>query len=87
MTHDTEAFIKNCHDCQIHVNVPTLPPQDMISITSPWAFLQWGIDIVGPFPKAPGKLKLLIVAIGNFSKWVEVKVVTVITRERIIKFV
>lgn len=59
----------------------------MISITSPWAFLQWGIDIVGPFPKAPGKLKLLIVAIGNFSKWVEVKVVTVITRERIIKFV
>ncbi|GJW94207.1 reverse transcriptase domain-containing protein [Tanacetum coccineum] len=28
----------------------------------------WGIDIVGPFPKAPGRVKFLIVAIDYFTK-------------------
>lgn len=31
------------------------------------------IDIVRPFPKAPGKVKFLVVAIHYFTKWVEAK--------------
>ncbi|GJT48928.1 reverse transcriptase domain-containing protein [Tanacetum coccineum] len=32
-----------------------------------------GIDIAEPFPKGPGKVKFLIVAIDYFTKWIEAK--------------
>ena len=39
--------------------------------SSPWPFAQWGLDIVGPFPKAVGNKKYLLVHIDYFTKWVE----------------
>ncbi|GKF73585.1 reverse transcriptase domain-containing protein, partial [Tanacetum coccineum] len=33
----------------------------------------WGIDIAGPFPEGPGKVKFLIVAVDYFTKWIEAK--------------
>ena len=47
------------------------PVQDLVSITSPWLFGQWGIDIVSPLPTAPAQKKLLLVATDYFSKWIE----------------
>ncbi|XP_022028168.1 protein NYNRIN-like [Helianthus annuus] len=44
------------------------------------------IDIVGPFPLAPRKLKYLIVAIDYFPKWVEAKPLAKITAENAKKF-
>nr|GFB71421.1 reverse transcriptase domain-containing protein [Tanacetum cinerariifolium] len=38
-----------------------------------------GIDIVGPFPKGPEKVKFLIVAMDYFTKWIEAKPVATIT--------
>ncbi|GKA99411.1 reverse transcriptase domain-containing protein [Tanacetum coccineum] len=32
-----------------------------------------GINIDGPFPEGPGKVKFLIVAIDYFTKWIEAK--------------
>nr|GEV95661.1 hypothetical protein [Tanacetum cinerariifolium] len=40
---------------------------------------KWGIDIAGPFPKGPGKVKFLIVAMDYFMKWIEAKAVATIT--------
>nr|GEV38906.1 reverse transcriptase domain-containing protein [Tanacetum cinerariifolium] len=40
---------------------------------------QWGIDIAGPFPKGPGKVKFFIVAMEYFTKWIEAKAVATIT--------
>ena len=45
--------------------------QDLISISSPWPFAQWGIDIVLPLPTALAQKKLLLVATDYFSKWVK----------------
>ena len=47
------------------------PVQDLVSISSPWPFSQWGIDIVGPFPTASAQKKLLLVATDYLSKWIE----------------
>ncbi|GJW04950.1 reverse transcriptase domain-containing protein [Tanacetum coccineum] len=33
-----------------------------------WPFYKWGIDIAGPFPEGPGKVKFLIVAMDYFTK-------------------
>ncbi|GKA58105.1 reverse transcriptase domain-containing protein [Tanacetum coccineum] len=38
-----------------------------------------GIDIAGPFPEGPGKVKFLIVAMDYFTKWIEAKAVSTIT--------
>ena len=37
----------------------------------PWPFAQWGLDIVGPFPKVARNKNYLLVSIDYFTKWVE----------------
>ncbi|GJW23046.1 reverse transcriptase domain-containing protein [Tanacetum coccineum] len=48
---------------------------------------KWGIDSAGPFLERPGKVKILIVAIDYFTKWIEAKSVATITGNQIKKFV
>ncbi|GJZ93589.1 reverse transcriptase domain-containing protein [Tanacetum coccineum] len=70
-----------------NVKCHTRSPQQKLSpITSLWPFYKWGIDIVGPFPKGPGKVKFLIVAIDYFIIWIEAKLVATITGNQIKKF-
>nr|GFB79995.1 reverse transcriptase domain-containing protein [Tanacetum cinerariifolium] len=45
-----------------------------------------GIDIAGPFPEGPGKVKFLIVAINYFTKWIEAKPVATIMGAQVKKF-
>ena len=40
-------------------------------MSSLWPFTQWGLVIVGPFPKAVGNKRYLLVGIDYFTKWVE----------------
>ena len=40
-------------------------------LSRPWPFAQWGLDIVGPFPKAAGNKRYLLVDTDYFTKWVE----------------
>ena len=42
-------------------------------LSSPWPFAQWGLDIVGPFPKAARNKRYLLVGMDYFTKWVETK--------------
>nr|GEU71766.1 reverse transcriptase domain-containing protein [Tanacetum cinerariifolium] len=61
------------------------PPTASTPITAPWPFYKWGIDIAGPFPEGPSKVKFLIVAMDYFTKWIEAK--AVITGSQVKKFV
>ncbi|XP_076906780.1 uncharacterized protein LOC143563018 [Bidens hawaiensis] len=45
------------------------------------------MDIVGPFPKAVRKVKFLLVAVGYFTKWPEVKPLASIKVKQVINFV
>ena len=42
-------------------------------LSSPWPFAQWGLNIVGSFPKAVGNKRYLLVGTNYFIKWVEVE--------------
>ncbi|GJY16315.1 reverse transcriptase domain-containing protein [Tanacetum coccineum] len=46
---------------------------------SSWPFYKWEIDIAGPFPEGPGKVKFLIVAMDYFTKWIKAKLIETIT--------
>lgn len=44
---------------------------ELITIQSAGPFYQWGIDILGPFPEASGRLKFLVVAVDYFTLLIE----------------
>ena len=54
-----------------------------MTISSPWPFAQWGIDIVGPLPQGKGHVKFLQVAFDYFTNWVEVEALATIIEVRI----
>ncbi|GJT42089.1 reverse transcriptase domain-containing protein [Tanacetum coccineum] len=87
MHKDARALIKACQECQVHKPIPRNPQENLNPITSPWPFYKWGIDIAGPFPEGPGKVKFLIVAMDYFTKWIEAKPVATITGNQVKKFV
>ncbi|GJT92416.1 reverse transcriptase domain-containing protein [Tanacetum coccineum] len=87
MHRDARALIRACQDCQVHKPILRNLQQKLTPITSPWPFYKWGIDIAGPFPEGPGKVKFLIVALDYFTKWIEAKPVATITGNQIKKFV
>lgn len=41
---------------------------------------------MGPFPKAPGKLKYMVVAVDYFTKWIEAEPLACISGKEMIKF-
>ncbi|XP_047174666.1 uncharacterized protein LOC124842265 [Vigna umbellata] len=83
---DTRAFVQRCVRCQEHSNNSNLPPHDLHSISSPWPFAQWGMDIVGPFPVGQAQKKFLLVAVDYFTKWVEAEALATITAAQVQKF-
>ncbi|XP_021621411.1 uncharacterized protein LOC110621436 [Manihot esculenta] len=84
---EAEEFIRRCDVCQRFANAINVPATPQSSISSPWPFSQWGINILGPFPKTTGQKKFVIVAVEYFSKWPEAEAVPTITARKMIDFV
>lgn len=38
-----------------------------------WPFMTWGLNLLGPFKKAPEGYTYLLVIIDKFTKWIEAK--------------
>ena len=87
MRSDAAAYVQKCDQCQWQAFVLRSPAQDLISIPSPWAFAQWGIDIVEPLPTALAQKKLLLVAIDYFSKWIEAEAFALIKDKDVTQFI
>ena len=87
MKSDVVDYFKKCDPCQRMSLILKSPVQDLVSITSPWPFAQWGIDIVDPLPTTPAKKKLLLVATDYFSKWIEADVFPSIKDKDVTRFI
>ena len=68
-------LVKSCEACQFHAKKIHQPAQGLQTIPLTWSFAVWGLDILGPFPRAPGANRYLYVAIDKFTKWAEVEAV------------
>ncbi|XP_021603076.1 uncharacterized protein LOC110608172 [Manihot esculenta] len=84
---EAEEFVRRCDICQWFANAINVPATPQSSISSPWPFSQWGIDILGPFPKTTGQKKFVVVAVEYFSKWPEAEAIPTITARKMIDFV
>ena len=87
MQKDAEAYVKTCVKCQRFNNIIRQPTKEITSMTTPWPFTQWGLDIMGPFSTAVRQLKFLVVGIDYFTKWVEAKALVIIMEKNIWSFV
>ena len=66
----------------IHQPVGNLNP-----INSLWPFAQWGLDIVGSFPRATRNRRCFLVPVDYFTKWAEVEALANIRDMDVKKFV
>ena len=64
-------YVKKCDQCQRFAPNIHQPSGVLNPLFSPWPFAQWGLDIVGPFLKATGNKRYLLVGTDYFTKWVE----------------
>ena len=71
MRSNTADYDRKCDQCQRLAPVLRSLSQDLMSITSPWPFAQWGIDMVWSLPTALAQKKLLLATTDYFNKWIE----------------
>ena len=83
---DATDLVKKCKICQEHAKISRLPSEPLTSITSPWPFQQWGLDILGLLPLGKGQCKFIIVAVDYFTKWAEAEPFDTITEQKIRNF-
>ena len=87
MKSDTADYVKKCDPCQRMSSILKSPVQDLVSISSPWPFAQWGIDIVDQLPTTPAQKKLLLVTTDYFNKWIEADVFSSIKDRDVTRFI
>ena len=73
MQNEAQEYVKKCDQCQRFAPNIHQPRGVLNPLSNPWPFAQWGLDIMGPFPKAIKNKKYLLVYTDYFTKWVEVE--------------
>ena len=51
---DSTELVRKCKVCLEHAKISHLLSEPLTSVTSPWPFQQWGLDILGPLPLGKG---------------------------------
>jgi len=86
MNQESMEMVRRCDKCQKFTKLQTKPPAKLSSVSSPWPFSQWGVNIVGPMPIGKGNCRFLVVAVDYFTKWAEAGPLMTITTGAIKNF-
>ena len=70
---NTLNFTRKFRNCPKFAYVPHVPLDNLHNLSSPWPFAMWGMDILGPLPKAPRQVKFLMVTVDYFTKWIKAR--------------
>jgi len=73
--------------CQKFGPLHHLKPEELHSMTSPWPFAIWGMDIIGPFSPGKGQTKHLLVVVDYFTKWIKTEPLVTISAQNVQNFV
>jgi len=70
-----------------HANLNHVSPSKLYSMTSPWPFSVWGINVIGRIaPKVSNGHKYILVAIDYFTKWMEEASYSVLKAKHVARF-
>ncbi|XP_070030027.1 uncharacterized protein [Nicotiana sylvestris] len=71
------------HGDQIHS-----PPSELHTMSAPWPFVAWGMDVIGLIePAASNGHKFILVAIDYSTKWVKAMTFKFVTEKAVVDFV
>ncbi|RDX62146.1 Gypsy retrotransposon integrase-like protein 1, partial [Mucuna pruriens] len=84
LKHNCIEYIKKCDKCQRFAEISKAPLEQLHSVTSPWPFHKWSVDILDPFSTTSAQKKYLIVVVDYFTKYVEAEPIATISAERLI---
>ena len=87
MRNDAAEYVRKCERCQKHTHLIHQPVGHLNPISNPLPFAQWGLDILGPFTRATGNRRFVLVAIDYFTKWAEAEALANIRDVDVKKFV
>ena len=88
MEADHAAYIRKCHQCQVHGDLKRIPPMPLHTMTSHWPLSTWGIDIIGKIhPTASNGHEFILEAIDYFTKWVEAVSYKVLNLKKVAQFI
>ena len=87
MQKDAAEYVWKCEQCQKYTPLIHRLVEHLNPISSPWPFTQWGLDILGPFPRATGNQRFVLVAVDYFTKWAEAEALANIWDVDVKKFV
>jgi transposase InsO family protein len=83
---DAEKVVRTCKGCHFCTQQTHLPVQALHTIPLTWPFVVWGLDMVGPLKRAPDGFTHLLVVVGKFTKWIDVKPITKTYSYEAVKF-
>jgi hypothetical protein len=84
---DAKALVHQRKNCQFFSKQPHVPAHNLITIPPSWPFACWGLDMIGPLTLAPGGFTHVLVAINQFTKWIEYKTITTLFTDRVVSFI
>ncbi|KAG7552744.1 Retrotransposon gag domain [Arabidopsis thaliana x Arabidopsis arenosa] len=71
MITDCVKFAQRCKRCQLHAPMIHQPSELFSSISAPYPFMRWSMDIIGPLHRSTRGAQFLLVLTDYFSKWIE----------------
>ncbi|KAG7548008.1 Integrase catalytic core [Arabidopsis suecica] len=71
MISDCIDYAKRCKKCQMHAPLIHQPSEILSSISAPYPFMRWSMDIVGPMHRSTRGVQYLLVLTDYFSKCIE----------------
>ena len=80
------TFARKCHKCQRFSNILRSHLEKLTSMTSPWPFAVWGIDLIGPLPIVT-YFQVRCGRVDYFIKWAEAKLLAMISSKKVQDFV
>ncbi|KAG7533253.1 Ribonuclease H-like superfamily [Arabidopsis thaliana x Arabidopsis arenosa] len=71
MISDCIDYAKRCKKCQMHAPLIHQPSEILSSISAPYPFMRWSMDIIGPMHRSTRGVQYLLFLTDYFSKWIE----------------
>jgi hypothetical protein len=86
-TSDVAQVLRSRSGCQYFARQVHTLAQALQTISITWPFTVWGLDLLGPFKKAPRGSTHLLVTVDKFTKWVKVKYLAKFGTKQAIDFI
>ncbi|XP_024004771.1 uncharacterized protein LOC112081938 [Eutrema salsugineum] len=71
MLSDYEKYTARCEKCQRHGPMINLLTELLMTSTTPYPFMRWVMDIIGPLRRSTTQKQYVLVVTDYFTKWVE----------------